>query len=142
MKRLTNIILLAGLSPFFACDRGPTEILRTPDLAISAGAAPVFKTCDDELGEPARRLPGFGGVYYLPPGVACTWTANASGGVPPYTSYVWSGVLSGGGSQITGPVWESGWLYVTVTDRAGHPGESSFYIRVDPNAPTPPGCWE
>ena len=82
------------------------------------------------------------GYDYLPPGVACTWTANASGGVPPYTSYVWSGVLSGSGAQITGPVWESGWLYVTVTDRAGHTGESSFYITIDPNAPAPPGCWE
>lgn len=81
------------------------------------------------------------GHSYLPPGLACTWQATGSGGVPPYT-YSWSGLLSGGGSQITGVVWDSGWLTVTVTDRAGHVGEDSFYITIDPNAPAPPDCQE
>ncbi|GIW53352.1 MAG: hypothetical protein KatS3mg081_2707 [Gemmatimonadales bacterium] len=82
------------------------------------------------------------GHTYLPPGLSCTWTASASGGVPPYASYQWSGVLSGSGNQITGVVWESGWLYVQVTDSAGHVGENSIFITIDPNAPAPPDCQE
>lgn len=82
------------------------------------------------------------GYSYLPPGASCTWTADASGGVPPYTSYEWSGLLSGSGHQITGVVWESGLLRLTVTDRAGHTGESYLWITIDPGAPAPPDCWE
>ena len=79
------------------------------------------------------------GPSIVPGFVSCSWSASASGGVPPY-SYAWSGVASGSGSGLQATVNSSGLLYVTVTDDVSHTRQTSKYIVVDSNEPTPPEC--
>lgn len=91
-------------------------------------------------GSPAPFV-NISGHNLIPPDLACTWTASATGGVPPY-SFVWSGVLSGGGGSIEGILFSSGTLNVKVTDAVGHTDTDSFFITVQDGAPAPPDCFE
>ena len=55
---------IAALAALVACDREPTEPVRNSELAISAAPGSAHRTYDDELEDLAKRLPGFGGVYF------------------------------------------------------------------------------
>lgn len=80
------------------------------------------------------------GPLVVPPGVHCSWVANATGHEPPF-SYSWSGVLSGSGASIAGVVWASGALTVLVTDDVAHTDSDEVWITVDSSAPIPPDCF-
>ncbi|GIW52011.1 MAG: hypothetical protein KatS3mg081_1366 [Gemmatimonadales bacterium] len=166
---LVDVWLICQGRGSFANDRGDSggPVVRetgVPDEVWSVGTfigsdpqgRAVFSTTSQFLAElegtgtgtyhldiSAHPPPGvsISGHTFLPPGVACTWMANVSGGVPSY-SIEWSGLFSGSGSRIAGVTSSSGWLFVRVTDRAGHTGEDSIFITVDESAPTPPDCNE
>ena len=74
-------------------------------------------------------------------GLLCTWTASISAGIEPFT-YSWSGLFSGSTESIEKVTVSSGWLNVSVTDWKSRTSQTSVYITVDSNGPTPSGCTE